>query len=115
MAIPSRHTNPARISPILRTFFMTSSIAGRLHLLQSEKSARLFIEVLYQYHSQRDSKHFDRVMGYVAQNSVKRRLAKEPEGFPYSSSYPGFKLDEPPQGLKPSRISLRTGTSEDVP
>jgi putative transposase len=53
MAIPSRHAGPSAIPPTLRTFFVTSSIAGKRNLLQSERSANLFIEVLYHYRLER--------------------------------------------------------------
>jgi putative transposase len=53
MAIPIRHAEPSAIPPTLRTFFVTSSIAGKRSLLQSERSASLFIEVLYHYRSER--------------------------------------------------------------
>jgi len=36
----------------VRTFFVTSSIAGKRNLLQSDRSARLLVDVLYQYRSQ---------------------------------------------------------------
>lgn len=49
MAIPQRHSNPARIAAGLRTVFVTSSIADKRNLLQSHRSARLFIELLYHY------------------------------------------------------------------
>jgi putative transposase len=35
-----------------RTFFVTSSIWGKRHLLQSDRSAGLFIKVLYDYRAQ---------------------------------------------------------------
>jgi putative transposase len=53
MAIPIRHAEPSAIPPTLRTFFVTSSIAGKRNLLQSERAANLFIEVLYHYRSER--------------------------------------------------------------
>ncbi|MGH9515173.1 MAG: REP-associated tyrosine transposase [Terriglobales bacterium] len=53
MAIPLRHADPTHISPILRTFFVTSSIKGKRNLLQSDRSAKLFIDVLYHYRSER--------------------------------------------------------------
>jgi putative transposase len=52
MAIPLRHADPAHIAAGVRTFFVTSSIAGKRNLLQSDRSARLFIDVLYHYRSQ---------------------------------------------------------------
>src|SRR5690348_15923637 len=52
MAIPIRHANPSAIPPTLRTFFVTSSIAAKRNLLQSELSAHLFIDVLYHYRAE---------------------------------------------------------------
>lgn len=49
MAIPQRQSNPTAIAAGLRTFFVTSSIAEKRNLLQSHRSAKLFIEVLYHY------------------------------------------------------------------
>jgi|SRR5437667_6181428 len=53
MAIPLRRADPANITAGLRTFFVTSSIAGKRNLLQSHRSAQLFIDILYQYRTQR--------------------------------------------------------------
>jgi len=39
MAIPLRRADPANITAGLRTFFVTSSIAGKRNLLQSHRSA----------------------------------------------------------------------------
>src|SRR5262249_25301441 len=52
MAVPSRKANPGHILSPTRTFFVTSSIQGKRSLLQSDRSASLFIEVLYEYRSQ---------------------------------------------------------------
>ncbi len=49
MAIPARRSAPAAIAVGLRTFFVTSSIAGKRNLLQSHRSAKLFIEILHHY------------------------------------------------------------------
>jgi len=38
---------------------------------------------------------------YIHQNPVKEGLAQRAEEFPFSSAFPGFELDEIPQGLKP--------------
>jgi putative transposase len=53
MANPRRHAGPSAIPPTLRTFFVTSSIAGKRNLLQSDRCADLFIDVLYHYRSER--------------------------------------------------------------
>ncbi len=52
MAIPIRHSDASRVVGV-RTFFVTSSIAEKRNLLQSNPSAGLFINVLYEYRSQR--------------------------------------------------------------
>ena len=52
MAIPLRRASPAGIAVEFRTFFVSSSIAGKRNLLQSDRSARLFIDVLYHYRSE---------------------------------------------------------------
>ena len=50
MAIPSRNANPDEISASNRTFFVTSRTHGGRGLLQSERMATLFIDVLRSYH-----------------------------------------------------------------
>ena len=52
MAIPLRHANPSRIVAENRTFFVTSSISGKRNLLQSDRSAGLFLIVLHDYRRQ---------------------------------------------------------------
>jgi putative transposase len=52
MAIPIRHASPENVAAGTRTFFITSSIAGKRNLLQSDRSAQLFIRVLYEYRAQ---------------------------------------------------------------
>lgn len=47
MAIPSRHSDSAHVAAGARTFFVTSSISGKRNLLQSDRSAQLFVRVLY--------------------------------------------------------------------
>ena len=53
MAIPIRHSDPAQVAAGGRTFFVTSSISGKRNLLQSDRSAKLFVTVLYEYRGQR--------------------------------------------------------------
>jgi putative transposase len=52
MAIPLRHADRLRATAGARTFFVTSSISGKRHLLQSERAAGLFVRVLYDYRAQ---------------------------------------------------------------
>lgn len=51
MSIPSRHSTPNRIIAASRTFFITSSTWGRRALLQSERSASLFVDLLHEHRS----------------------------------------------------------------
>jgi putative transposase len=53
MSIPIRHADPVRVTAGARTFFVTSSISDKRNLLQSERSAGLFVRVLYDYRAQR--------------------------------------------------------------
>jgi putative transposase len=53
MAIPLRHADPVNVIAGLRTFFVTSSIAGKRNLLQSDRAAKVFIVLLYSYREQR--------------------------------------------------------------
>jgi putative transposase len=52
MSIPARHADPARIVSDQRTFFVTSSTWGKRSLLQSDRSAQSFIDVLLHYRKQ---------------------------------------------------------------
>ena len=156
---------------------MTSSIAGKRSLLQSDRSAGLFIEVLYTYRAQgkyrlhefvvmpdhfhalitvkadlsvekavqfikggfayragkelgfsapfrergfsevrvKDWGAFQKVGEYIRQNPVRRHLVLKAEEFRFSSAFPGFDLDEAPQGLKPVQFDTAYGTAKAVP
>jgi putative transposase len=52
MAIPSRHSSPLNVVAAERTFFVTSATWGRRPLLQSTRSAQLFVRTLYEYRAQ---------------------------------------------------------------
>jgi putative transposase len=52
MAVPNRHADANDVAASQRTFFVTSSTDGRKALLQSERSAQLFVAVLYEYRKQ---------------------------------------------------------------
>src|SRR5438034_9248809 len=52
MAIPLRRADPANVTAGARTFFVTSSIAGKRNLLQSHRASQLFVDVLYHYRSE---------------------------------------------------------------
>jgi putative transposase len=52
MAIPLRYADPVRATAGARTFFVTSSICEKRNLLQSDRSAALFVRILYDYRAQ---------------------------------------------------------------
>jgi len=55
----------------------------------------------YVDHRIREAADYLKHREYIRQNPVQAHLANSPQEFPYSSAYPGFKLDPAPQGLKP--------------
>jgi putative transposase len=52
LAIPSRNSDPKNIAAGARTFFVTASTLDKRHTLQSDRSAGLFLQVLYEYRAQ---------------------------------------------------------------
>jgi len=52
MAVPVRHSDPKDVIAGARTFFVTSSIAGKRNLLHWDRSAGLLIRVLDEYREQ---------------------------------------------------------------
>ena len=52
-------------------------------------------------HRIRDVRDYSAHLLYIEQNPVKRRLVEIAKEYPWSSACGGFRLDEPPQGLKP--------------
>lgn len=67
-------------------------------------------------HRIRDGVDYETHVHYIHLNPVKRGLCLHPSEYPYSSAYPGWKLDSIPQGLKPSihRVPVQ-GTAEAMP
>jgi putative transposase len=159
-------TIPHRGATSESTYFVTANVLEKKSLFQVDKIARLFVEVLLDYRSQkkyllhefvvmpdhlhliltprgitleravqfakggfsfqlnkplkvkrdvwqpsfvdrriRDSHEYERYKNYIWQNPVKRRLAKSPEEYPYSSAHPSFSLDPVPQRLKPVSLT----------
>jgi putative transposase len=177
MAIPVRNSPPSQVVASARTFFVTSSIAEKRNLLQSDRSSSLFITILYYYRSQAkfrlhefvvmpDHFHaiitvgsdlsieramqfikggfafragrafgfkapvwqrgfsevrilsedaFDKVRSYLRNNPVARNLVLNPEDFPYSSAFPGYELDPPPQALKRTGSVSSCGIAQAMP
>jgi putative transposase len=65
-------------------------------------------------HRIRDCDDYDVHIHYIHLNAVKRSLCDSPAAYPYSSAYPGWKLDPIPQGLKPPPKFGPSGTAEAV-
>jgi putative transposase len=66
-------------------------------------------------HRIRDAEDYEIHIYYIHLNPVKRHLSECPASYPYSSAYPGWKLDPIPQGLKPLEKFGPRGTAEAVP
>jgi len=67
-------------------------------------------------HRIRDVEDDERHLHYIQLNPVKKHLCSAPAEYPYSSAFPGWKLDPFPQGLKPQNIVVGAcGTAEAVP
>ena len=62
-----------------------------------------------------DAESFERAKAYIRNNPVARHLVSEAAEFGFSSAYPGFLLDPPPQGLKPVAFAHRGGIAEAMP
>jgi REP-associated tyrosine transposase len=92
MATPSRHSNASNISSDSRTFFVTSSTHNKRSLLQSERSAGLFVEVLYHYRAQRKYRlhewvvmpdHFHLLLTVGSDMSIERAVQFVKGGFAF--------------------------------
>ena len=55
----------------------------------------------YVDHRIRDARDYGSHREYIWQNPVKRHLVESPAHYAYSSAFPGFEMDDVPQGLKP--------------
>ncbi len=66
-------------------------------------------------HRIRDAQDFEKHVQYIHLNPVKRHFCEIPSVYPYSSAFPGWRLDLIPQGLKPPSKFDSVGTAEAVP
>jgi REP-associated tyrosine transposase len=69
----------------------------------------------FQDHRIRDTGDFAQHVLYIHENPVRKHLCERAADYPYSSAYPGFKLDAAPQGLKPQSIETSAGAAEAAP
>jgi len=66
-------------------------------------------------HRIRDANDYATHVRYIEKNPVTRKLVTVANGYPWSSAAGCFRLDEPPQGLKPQVGDASDGTAEAVP
>jgi putative transposase len=67
-------------------------------------------------HRIRDAEDYDKHRHYIHLNPLKKHLCEKEAAYRYSSSFPGWRLDPVPQGLKPAEFwALSNGTAEAVP
>jgi len=114
VAIPLRRANPDNIVA-LRTFFVTSSIAGKRRLLQSAHSAELFINVLYHYRSLRKyllhdfvlmPDHFPVLITLGSEISIERAVQCIKGGFAFRAGKElGFHSPVWERGFSESRVT----------
>lgn len=115
MAIPSRYADPARVVADARTFFVTSSIAEKRNLLQSDRSAELFVRVLYDYRAQGKFRlhefvvmpdHFHVLLTVASEMTVERAVQFIKGGFAFRAGRElGFRAPVWQKGFSEVRIS----------
>ena len=67
-------------------------------------------------HRIRDTQDYNDHVRYIEENPLKRRMVASANEYPWSSAFGNYKLDLPPQGLKPRIDGDRlSGTAEAVP
>jgi putative transposase len=114
MAIPIRHSSALNIAGTMRTFFVSSSIAGKRNLLQSHRSAKLFTDVIYHYRSQHKfllhafvvmPDHFHILMTLGREISIERAVQFIKGGFSFRAGKElGFKSPVWQRGFSEARI-----------
>jgi len=92
MATPPRRSNNTNIISTSRTFFVTSSTDNKRNLLQSDRSAGLFVRVLYEYRAQGKFKlhefvvmpdHFHLLLTVGSDMSIERAVQFTKGGFAF--------------------------------
>jgi putative transposase len=114
MAIPLRHADPVRATAGARTFFVTSSISDKRNLLQSERSAGLFVRVLYDYRAQRKFRlhefvvmpdHFHTLLTVECEMTIERAVQFIKGGFAFRAGRElGFRAPIWQKGFSEVRI-----------
>jgi len=115
MAIPIRNADPERVTAGARTFLVTSSIAGKKNLLQSDRSAGLFVRMLYDYRAQRKFRlhefvvmpdHFHALLTVESDSTIERAVQFIKGGFAFRAGKElGFRAPVWQKGFSEVRIS----------
>lgn len=114
MAIPPRRSDPGHVAAGARTFFVSSSIAAKRNLLQSDRSAQLFVRVLYEYRSQRRFRlhefvvmpdHFHLLLTVECDSTIERAVQLVKGGFAFRAGRElGFRAPVWQKGFSEVRI-----------
>ena len=114
MAIPVRHSDPAHVAAGGRTFFVTSSISGKRNLLQSDRSAQLFVRVLHEYRGQGKFRlhefvvmpdHFHLLLTVECESTIERAVQFVKGGFAFRAGRElGFRAPVWQKGFSEVRI-----------
>jgi putative transposase len=114
MSMPRRNASPNNIAAGARTFFVTLSTWGRRPLLQSDRSARLFIRTLYEYRTQEKYSlqefvvmpdHFHLLITLGCETTIERAVQLIKGGFAFTAGKElGMRAPVWQKGFSESRI-----------
>ncbi len=115
MSIPIRNADRLHVIAGERTFFVTSSTWGKRGLLQSARSAQLFIDVLYHYREQRKyllhefvvmPDHFHLLLTVGAEMTVEKAVQLIKGGFAFRAGRElGFRVPIWQKGFSEIRVN----------
>jgi putative transposase len=122
MSIPGRHAGPRQIVANDRTFFVSSSIWEKRNLLQSIRSAELFMNVLYGYRQQGKIRlhefvvmpeHFHLLITIGSSISIERAVQLVKGGFAFRAARElGLRPPVWQKGFSESRVTDEHGFAE---
>jgi REP-associated tyrosine transposase len=114
MSIPIRHSDLSHVVAGVRTFFVTSSIAEKRNLLQSDGSAGLFVWVLYEYREQQKYRlhefvvmpdHFHLLLTVGSSMTIEKAVQLIKGGFAFRAGRElGFKSPVWQRGFSEARV-----------
>ena len=78
---------------------------GFSYELRKQRPAMMIWEKSFTNHRIRNAEDYSEHARYIHFNPVRAGLVPSPGGYRFCSPCPGYRLDEPPQGLKPNLLS----------